>query len=124
MQGIQSKHDKRKIQEGAFSDKMNLSFNEKVWALTAKIPKGKVTTYKIIAEKLGTKAYRAVGAALAKNPYAPKVPCHRVVCSDGRVGGYNGSMDNKEKTRLLKKEGVKINNGKISHFKAGEIISQ
>ncbi|HZX45260.1 MAG TPA: MGMT family protein [Candidatus Nanoarchaeia archaeon] len=103
---------------------MNLSFNEKVWALTAKIPKGKVTTYKIIAEKLGTKAYRAVGAALAKNPYAPKVPCHRVVCSDGRVGGYNGSMDNKEKTRLLKKEGVKINNGKISHFKAGEIISQ
>ena len=78
------------------------SFNQKVWSLTRKIPKGRVTTYKIIAEQLGTKAYRAVGNALNKN-HNPLVPCHRVVRSDGRVGGYNGGTF--KKIKLLTQEG-------------------
>jgi len=87
-----------------------MRFDEKVYQLTNKIPRGKVTTYKIIAKKLGTKAYRAVGNALNKNPYKT-VPCHRVVRSDGKIGGF--ARGSKEKIRLLRKEGVKIENDKI-----------
>jgi len=94
-----------------------MNFNQRVWNLCKRIPKGKVTTYKLISEKLGTKAYRAVGNALRKNPYAPEVPCHRVVNSDGSVGGYKGKLNNKEKIRLLRKEGVGIKNNKIDNLK-------
>ncbi len=90
-----------------------MNFNEKVWALTKKIPKGNVTTYKIIAEKLGTKAYRAVGTALRKNRKPIIIPCHRVICSDGSLGGYKGELNNKEKALLLKKEDIEIKNNKI-----------
>jgi methylated-DNA-[protein]-cysteine S-methyltransferase len=94
-----------------------MDFREKVYILTRKIPKGKITTYKDIAKKLGTKAYRAVGNALRNNPYAPEVPCHRVVCSDGSVGGYKGKMNSKKKILLLKKEGITIKKGKVVSFK-------
>ena len=90
-----------------------MSFNEKVWEICKKIPKGKVTTYKAIAQKLNTKAYRAVGNALRNNPNAPKVPCHRVVKSDLVVGGYNGKINSSKKISLLKKEGVEIRNKRI-----------
>ncbi|MBI2101139.1 MGMT family protein [Candidatus Woesearchaeota archaeon] len=95
---------------------MQKSFNQKIWNLTTKIPKGKVTTYKILAEALGTKAYRAVGHAMAKNPYAPKVPCHRVVNSNGEVGNYSGKGGKKGKIRMLEKEGIKIKNNRIVDF--------
>jgi len=91
-----------------------MNFNEKVWKLCKKIPKGKVTTYKIIAAAMGNKAYRAVGNALNKNPYAPIVPCHRVVGSDGSLVGFAHGL--KAKTRLLQKEGIKVKNGKIKNF--------
>jgi len=90
---------------------MQTNFQQKVYNLCKKVPKGKVTTYKIIAEKLGTKAYRAVGNALNRNPYWPKVPCHRVVNSDGFVGGF--AKGTKNKIKLLKKEGVEIKNNNI-----------
>ena len=95
--------------------KQNNSFNEKVYALLKKVPKGKVTTYKALAEKLGTKAYRAVGQAMRCNPYAPNVPCHRVVSSDGSIGGFMGkkNSDSKEVMKtinMLKKEDVYIDN--------------
>jgi len=90
------------------------TFNEKIWELAKKIPKGRVTTYKELARVVKTKAYRAVGNALNKNPYAPKVPCHRVVNSDGSVGGFASGVRNKIK--LLKKEGIKIKNNKIERF--------
>jgi len=86
-------------------------FADKVYELTKKVPKGKVTTYKIIAEKLGTKAYRAVGNALNKNPYAPKVPCHRVIKSNGKIGGF--AQGTKKKTNMLRKEGIEIKNDKV-----------
>ena len=101
--------------------KKTVSFNEKIYALLKKVPKGKVTTYKALAEALGTKAYRAVGQAMRCNPYAPKVPCHRVVKSDGSIGGFMGKMksNSKEvgkKTQLLQKEGIEIKNNKIVRF--------
>lgn len=94
-----------------------MNFNQKVLTLVKKIPKGKVTTYKIIAEKLGTKAYRAVGAALRSNKEIITIPCHRVVNSDGSVGAYCGIKNSEEKMQLLKKEGIKIKNLKILDVK-------
>jgi len=84
------------------------SFRDRVYEIVEKIPKGQVMTYKQVAQKLGSKSYRAVGQALAKNPYAPRVSCHRVVKSDYSLGGFNGSMDNRRKKELLINEGVKI----------------
>ena len=95
---------------------MQKSFNQKVYNLLKKVPKGKVTTYKILAEKLGTKAYRAVGNAMAANPFAPVVPCHRVVNSGGNVGNYSGKGGKKGKIRMLEKEGVKVKDNKIEGF--------
>ena len=97
------------------------SFVKKIYELTKKIPKRKVTTYKILAQAAGTKAYRAVGQALRCNPYSPIVPCHRVVMSDGSVGGFAGSLNpnSKEvqkKIRMLRKEGIKVKNNRIVEF--------
>ncbi len=91
-----------------------MKFQERVWELLKKIPRGKVTTYGEIAHALNTKAYRAVGHACHKNPYSPIVPCHRVVNSNGNIGGFAGGV--KEKMKMLRKEGVKIKNDKIVDF--------
>ncbi len=96
-----------------------MRFEEKVWELMKKIPEGKVTTYALIARKLNTRAYRAVGNACRRNPYGPRVPCHRVVRSDGTVGGFGGKTSGKtveKKVRLLRKENVEVKNGKIVDF--------
>jgi methylated-DNA-[protein]-cysteine S-methyltransferase len=81
-----------------------MTFNQKVWALTARIPAGKVTTYGEIARKLNCNGARAVGNALNKNPYAPQVPCHRVVGSTGALTGFAGGVPRKK--ALLEEEGV------------------
>jgi methylated-DNA-[protein]-cysteine S-methyltransferase len=94
-----------------------MSFNQRVLDLTKKIPKGKITTYKGIAQKLRTKAYRAVGTALRKNKKPISIPCHRVVNSNGKVGSYKGKKNSREKIRLLRKEGIIIKNNKIINFK-------
>jgi len=78
-----------------------------------KIPKGYVVTYKEVGRVIGSKAYRAIGTKLRKNPYAPKVPCHRVIRSDLYVGNYAGSTNNSKKISLLRSEGVEIVNGKV-----------
>lgn len=94
-------------------------FYQKVYELCRKVPKGKVTTYKILAEKLGTKAYRAVGAAMNRNPYGmltcsgrKMVPCHRVVASNGHLHGFAHGL--KKKKELLEKEGIRVKNDKIA----------
>jgi methylated-DNA-[protein]-cysteine S-methyltransferase len=92
------------IQSGKLTPDMN--FNEKVWALTSRIPKGEIVTYADIAKALNTKGYRAVGNALNRNPYAPKVPCHRVVGSSGALTGFAGGVDKKK--QILLAEGVKF----------------
>lgn len=83
-----------------------MTFNQKVWALCARVPAGKVTTYAEIARALKSKGYRAVGNALNKNPYAPAVPCHRVVGSTGSLTGFAGGLA--KKRALLTKEGVTL----------------
>ena len=93
---------------------MVTEFQDKVYNLLLKIPEGRVTTYKILAERLGSKAYRAVGLACAKNPYAPNVPCHRVVNSDGSLGGYSGGI--RRKITLLKRDGIKVKDNKVIDF--------
>ena len=87
-------------------------FEREVLVAAFKIPKGKISTYKRIAEKVGRPhAYRGVANALKKNPLHPIVPCHRVVRSDGRFGGE----EKRAKTRreLLEKEGIPTENGRI-----------
>ncbi len=93
-----------------------MNFSEMVYALCRQVPKGKVTTYKSIAQKLGTTSYRAVGQALKRNPSAPDVPCHRVIKSDGCVGGYCGNDIEKIKVKVekLRREGVEIVHGQIN----------
>lgn len=82
---------------------MKESFQEKVYGVVKKIPKGQVLTYKEVAKRIGNpKAFRAVGNILNKN-FDPQVPCHRVIRSDGKLGGYN--RGDKRKIELLKKEG-------------------
>ena len=84
-------------------------FQRKVWLYLKRIPRGKVKTYSEVAKAIGKPlAVRAVANAIAKNPYSPRVPCHRVIRSDGSLGGYSGKGGTKTKKLLLKKEGVKL----------------
>jgi methylated-DNA-[protein]-cysteine S-methyltransferase len=92
------------------------SFQKKVYALTKQVPKGKVTTYSAIAKKLKSSP-RAVGQALRCNPFAPVVPCHRVIKSDGTIGGFGGETTGRpiqKKIAMLRKEGVEIRFNKIA----------
>ena len=73
-----------------------------------------MTTYRDIAHKLGSKAYRAVGNAMNRNPYAPEVPCHRVVASDGTLCGFAHGL--RAKAKLLREEGVDIRQGRVIDF--------
>lgn len=94
-----------------------MKFFEKVYEVVKEIPKGKVMTYKQIGEKINSRAYRAIGQALRNNPDPKNIPCHRVIKSNGEVGGYFGKSDGKNveaKIKLLRSEGIKIINGKLS----------
>ena len=84
-------------------------FQLKVWKYIKTIPKGKVKTYKQVSIGIKSpKSARAVANACAKNPYAPKIPCHRVIRSDGALGGYSGRGGIKQKLKLLRSEKVAI----------------
>ncbi|KAF7944386.1 hypothetical protein EAE96_010783 [Botrytis aclada] len=95
-------------------------FQRKVYTLLLQIPAGKVSSYASLAKALST-APRAVGGALRRNPYAPQVPCHRIICADGAIGGFKGEAQNapsginqSEKLGLLKSEGVEFDeNGQL-----------
>ena len=89
-----------------------VSFREKVFQVVKEIPAGGFLTYKMVAKMAGSpRAWRAVGNVLNKNR-DKKIPCHRVIRSDGKIGGYKGGM--KKKIYLLKKEGLIIKNGKVT----------
>ena len=91
---------------------MNLKgtkFQLKVWNYLKKIPKGKVKTYTDVAKAIGKPlAVRAVANAIGKNPYPPKIPCHRVIRSDGSLGGYSGKGGIQQKRKLLRSENITI----------------
>ena len=81
----------------------------KVYKTTSRIPRGKVATYGWVARQIGCKSAQAVGGALRVNPFAPKVPCHRVVAADGSLHGFAGHTSGPliaKKRRLLKEESI------------------
>lgn len=98
---------------------MPTNFENQVYEATKRIPYGKITTYKQIAIAIGNpKASQAVGNALRSNPFAPNVPCHRVLPSTYKIGGFFGKTDQnselvKKKIALLKSEGIKIESNQI-----------
>jgi len=89
------------------------------YELLRQVPSGRVTTYGAIAKALGKpRSSRLMGAIMRANPYAPEVPCHRVVRSDGGIGGYSGSSEEniKRKISMLAAEGVMVRNGRVVNF--------
>jgi methylated-DNA-[protein]-cysteine S-methyltransferase len=89
-----------------------LNLENEVYKKLLQVPKGKVTTYSELAKAVGLKnGQRSVGRMMNKNPFPVIVPCHRVILSNGKIGGY--AWGEKIKTNMLSKEGIKIKNGKI-----------
>lgn len=78
-------------------------FQRRVYLALLEVPRGETVTYKQLAERIGCRSYQAVGQALRRNPFAPEVPCHRVIASDGSLGGFNGQREGAmiEKKRAL-----------------------
>ena len=92
-------------------------FQKKVFDAISKIPKGKISTYKLVADFIKCRSAQAVGQALKRNPFAPVVPCHRVISSNLTIGGFGGETSGKkirDKIKILKSEGVKFKDGKIA----------
>ena len=90
-------------------DLVGTEFQIKGWQELSKIPFGETRTYKEVAEAIGhPQSSRAVANACAKNPYAPKIPCHRVIRSDGTLGGFSSPGGTKTKKKILKKEGFSL----------------
>ena len=93
------------IKKNIFFDLQGTDFQKKVWNELLKIPKGETRTYKEIAIAIGRPlAVRAVANACGKNPHPIKIPCHRVIRSDGKLGGYSAPGGTATKRRLLKEE--------------------
>lgn len=98
-------------------DRPPTEFESRVFAATSRIPAGRVTTYQLLAKEIGCGSSRAVGQALRRNPFAPEVPCHRVISSSLASGGYAGKVGGEKlawKLKLLRDEGVKFVDGKLS----------
>ncbi len=96
-----------KLNRSSNNDFRGTKFQKKVWNYLKTIRKGTVKTYKQVAIAINRpKSARAVANAVGKNPFAPKIPCHRVIRSDGSLGGYSGKGGVKTKKLLLKREGV------------------
>lgn len=94
-------------------------FAEQIYQVLKQVPRGKVTTYAALARLINSKAYRAVGMVLSKNPYAPVVPCHRVVRSDGTIGGFMGQKAGPtvmKKKKMLEAEGIIFEGDKVKDF--------
>ena len=93
------------------------SFQSLCYEALKKVPPGSVISYGGLAEMIGRpNAHRAVGSAMNKNPFAPIVPCHRVVKSNGELGGFSGDIN--LKIKRLQEEGIKVSNNKIVNFQS------
>jgi methylated-DNA-[protein]-cysteine S-methyltransferase len=91
-------------------------FQRRVYQALREVPRGRVTTYALLARRVGCGSARAVGQALRRNPFAPAVPCHRVIASDLKIGGFQGERGGTavaKKMQLLAAEGVKFRNGRL-----------
>jgi len=93
------------------------AFEHKVYDATSRIPRGKVSTYGLIGEFIGCGSSQAVGQALKRNPFAPRVPCHRVIASSLTIGGFageRGGAEIKRKLKMLAAEGVRFVDGRLA----------
>ena len=100
----------------AMTDAQVTPFRKTVYETLLRVPAGCVTTYALLSRAVGCGSARAVGQALRRNPFAPRVPCHRVIASDLALGGFAGKRSGPkltEKRRLLASEGVTFTNGKL-----------
>jgi len=89
-----------------------LNLEQRIYKKLLEVPKGQITTYGELAKAVGLKnGQRTVGKIMNKNPYPVIIPCHRVVMSTGKIGGY--AYGENIKTKLLNDEGIQIKNGKI-----------
>lgn len=92
-------------------------FQRCVYDALRRVPKGRVTTYRVIADAIGCGSSQAVGQALRRNPFAPDVPCHRVIASDMTPGGFRGDRGGRslrDKIAILQSEGVRFRNGRLA----------
>jgi len=100
--------------EGYGNFSAGTDFQKLVWRELVGIPLGETRTYKEIARSIGRpNSARAVANACSKNPFAPEVPCHRVIRSDGKIGGYSGPGGVPQKREILESEGVKLGESEI-----------
>lgn len=93
-------------------------FQRKVYLALLEVPRGTTITYRELGEKIGCKCAQAIGQALKRNPFAPLVPCHRVIAADGSIGGFHGQLQGKmisRKIQLLKEEGVVLHTPTFRH---------
>ena len=93
---------------------------ETIYRLLRTVPRGKVTTYKALAIACGSRAYRYIGQVMRRNPDAPRTPCHRVVSSTGKIGGFMGKQSGERiarKEELLRREGVTVKDHRIVDFR-------
>jgi methylated-DNA-[protein]-cysteine S-methyltransferase len=98
-------------------NRLPTDFEKRIYAVISRIPKGRVSTYGAVARKAACGSARAVGQALRRNPFAPAVPCHRVIASDLKPGGFQGARGGgrvRSKLALLAEEGVAFTHGRLA----------
>ena len=94
------------IRERVINDKSITEFQRKVYLALLEIPRGETISYKELGLRIGCRSAQAIGQALKRNPFAPEVPCHRVIASDGSIGGFHGQRDGEmieKKIKLLER---------------------
>ncbi len=96
-----------------------MNLKDKIYQKLKKVPKGKVVTYKSLGESVNSKAYRYVGMCMKTNFDPIKIPCYKVVKSDGRIGNYSASGGVKSKIKKLEADGIKVVNGRVDLKKYG-----
>ncbi len=99
------------IKERVLHDKSITEFQRKVYLALLDVPRGETISYKELGLKIGCRSAQAIGQALKRNPFAPEVPCHRVIASDGSIGGFHGQREGEmieKKIRLQEEEKTKI----------------
>ncbi len=95
------------IRERVINDKSITEFQRKVYLALLEVPRGETISYKELGQRIGCRSAQAIGQALKRNPFAPEVPCHRVIASDGSIGGFHGQREGdmiEKKIKLLKEE--------------------
>lgn len=108
------------IRHQVLTDCSITEFQRRVYLALLDVPCGTTISYKELGQRIGCRSAQAIGQALKRNPFAPYVPCHRVICSSGAIGGFHGERDGamiEQKKRLLAEEGERFTNMHRKHDK-------